>query len=363
MKRGIPYGSLESDSLVKLVKLGVDSDVLRARMQHAAADTFRRYVKPIAEMDRVRPNYLPTQSTGRWSVTEPPLINFPDAAKAEKKGLPNLQACFEPDIGTYWLCSDWNAMHAVFMSCMANDELDISAFRNKHDIHTLTACQVFKLPMVPSPLEAEIHKGESCADWRRLVNWSGKGDRRRHLMKTTRYALLNAYHYDRYGRLSAAGVLEAKDIEEQGLTPDELLKAGLAFLKAKPSMVAFKDAFARDAIAKQEARSLYGRRRKLFGSDEREKFKTAVSHFLQGTEVDVMEMTLLEVLDKFPEARLAWPSHDGLKFVFPTSIPVEATYPVVKEIVERPRQIGKHLIPLYATWEVIREGGAHLSLG
>ena len=354
MKRGIPFGSLEMDSLVKLVKLGADSEVLRARLEFAAAEGFRRYVKPIAEAARVHPNFLPTQASGRWSVTNPPLINFPDAAKAAKKGLPNLQACFEPDIGTYWLCSDWNAMHAVFMACMSQDEEDIIAFREKYDIHSITAVRVFKLPALPSPLESEIHTGASCAEWRERVKWAGKGDRRRHLMKTVRYALLNAY--------DEKGVLEAKDVEELGLTMDDLLKAGRAFLAAKPGMVRWKKEYARDAIAKQEARSLLGRRRKLFGSDEKEKFKTAVSHFLQGTEVDIMELTLLEVLERFPEARLAWPSHDGLKFIFPTSLPIEVTLPVVREIVERPRQIGKYTIPLYATWEVIRDGGVHLSL-
>ena len=358
MKRGIPYGSLETDALTKLLKAGVDSDVLKARLEWAAAEGFRRYAASIAESDRVYPNYLPTQSSGRWSVTNPPLINFPDDAKAAKKGLPSLQACFEPDIGTYWLCSDWNAMHAVFMAGMSDDALDIQAFREKHDIHTLTACQVFKLPMPPSPLESEIHTGASCAEWRAKVQWAGKGDRRRHLMKTVRYSLLNAY--------DEKGVLESKEVEEQGLTYDDLLKAGKAFLRAKPNMVAFKTAYCRDAIAKGEARSLYGRRRKLFGGNTpesyREKFKTAISHFLQGTEVDIMEMTLLEVLDRFPEARLAWPSHDGLKFVFPTSLPLEVSLPAVREIVERPREIGKHTIPLYATWQVIREGGQHLAL-
>lgn len=354
MKRGTPYKSLETDSLVKLIKLGADSDVLRARLAYAAAEGFRRYVKPVAESVRVRPNFLPTQASGRWSVTNPPLINFPDAAKAAKKGLPNLQACFEPDIGTYWLCSDWNALHAVFMACVSDDLPDIEAFREKHDIHTLTVSRVFKLPLPPSPLESEIHTGESCAAWRAAVKWAGKGDRRRHLMKTVRYALLNAY--------DEKGVMEAKDVEELGLTMSDLLKAGRAFLAAKPNMVAWKKGYARDAIAKGEARSWYGRRRKLFGSDEKDKFKTAVAHFLQGTEVDVMEMTMLGVLEKFPEARLAWPSHDGLKFVFPTSLPLEVTLPVVREIVERPREIGRHTVPLYATWEVIREGGVHLAL-
>ncbi len=358
MKRGIPYGSLESDSLVKLKKLGVESAVLDARLRWSGADTFRRYVAPLADLERCYPNYLPTQSSGRWSVTNPPLVNFPDKAKADKKGLPDLQGCVWPDEGTYWLCSDWNAMHAVFMACMSDDTEDIIAFRERHDIHTLTCCRMFRLPLPPSPQEADIHKGPTCSDWRARVQWAGKGDRRRHLAKTTRYSLLNAW--------DEKGVLEAKDVEELGLTMDDLLKAGKAFLAVKPNMVSFKNNYCRDAIARGEARSLYGRRRKLFGGNNpeayREKFKTAISHFLQGTEVDIMEQTLIEVTTRFPECWLAWPSHDGLKFVFPNSLPVEVTYPVVREIVERPRLIGKHTVPLYASWEVIREGGAHLTL-
>jgi DNA polymerase I-like protein with 3'-5' exonuclease and polymerase domains len=178
-------------------------------------------------------------------------------------------------------------------------------------------------------------------------------------MKTVRYALLNAF--------DDKGVLEAKGVEEQGLTFEELLDAGRKFLKAKPGMVRWKEAYARDAIAKGEARSLLGRRRKLFGANTpegyREKFKTAVAHFLQGTEVDIMESTLLEVEHVYEDrVRLAWPSHDGLKFIFPTSLTVEEVYPVVRAIVEKPWKIGKHEVPLYATWEVIREGGQHLKL-
>jgi DNA polymerase I-like protein with 3'-5' exonuclease and polymerase domains len=354
VKRGIPYNTLESDSLVKLKKLGVVSPVLDARLAWAATDTFRRYVAPLRDAARVHPTYLPTQASGRWSVTNPPLINFPDAAKAAKRGLPDLQACFLPDIGTWWLCSDWDAMHARFMAGMSDDAEDLKAFNERLDIHTITTCRIFHLPLPPSWREADIHGGDACADWRGRVSWAGKGDRRRHLAKTTRYSLLNAY--------DEKGVLEAKDIEELNVTPEELLKVGREFLRAKPNMVAFKQNYCRAAIAAGEARSLLGRRRKLFGSDYRDKFKLAIAHFLQGTEVDIMESTILEVLQVFPEARLAWPSHDGLKFVFPTLLTVEDVFPRAKAIVEKPWRIGKHDIPLYATWEVVRDDGSHLKL-
>ncbi len=43
-------------------------------------------------------------------------------------------------------------------------------------------------------------------------------------------------------------------------------------------------------------------------------------------------------------------------------MPVEVTYPVVREIIEAPRLIGKHTVPFYATWQIIRDGGEHLTL-
>ena len=353
-KHGAP--SLKADALFLLKKRGVESYVLDARMEWAATDTFRRYVKPLEHAIRAYPNYLPTQASGRWSITEPPLTNFPDDSKADELRLPKLQGVVWPDVGTYWACSDWNAMHAVFMAAVSDDTEDLEAFTKGLDIHTITCCRMFKLPLPPNLMNP--HTSPECEGWRVSVGWKGKGDRRRHLGKTTRFSLLNAW--------DEKGVLEAKGVLKLGLTPDDLLDAGRKFLKAKPNMVAWKANYAADAIAKGEARSLMGRRRKLFGSNNpeqyREKYKTAVSHFLQGSEVDIMETCILEVHARFPEVRLAWPSHDGLKFVFPQSIPVDIAYPALKEIIERPRLIGKHTVPLAATWEVIREGGMHVKL-
>jgi DNA polymerase-1 len=347
---------IDGETLHKLVKAGHTSPVLHSRLKWAEAEGFRRYAASIAEKDRVHPNFLPTQAVGRWSVTDPPLINFPDDAKADKNGLPRLRSLFLPDPGTYWLCWDWDALHAKFMAGMSDDQRDIDAFNQDWDVHTLTCCSMFHLPVPPSPIKKEIMDGASCASWRKLINWAGDGDRRRHLAKTVRYSLLNA--------LDEKGVLESKDVEAQGLTMADLLKAAKAFLAAKPNMVKWKEEFARDAIAAGWSRSLYGRRRVLLGSDYDMKFKEAISHFLQGTEVDILEETMITILrDTYPQARLVFPSHDGVKLAFPheNETVTNIVYETCRNIVEAPRQFGKHKLTLSASWHFLFPDGRHFT--
>lgn len=347
---------IDGETLHKLVKAGHTSPVLHARLKWAEAEGFRRYAAGIAEKDRVHPNFLPTQAPGRWSVTDPPLINFPDDAKADKNGLPRLRGLFLPDPGTYWLCWDWDALHAKFMAGMSDDQRDIDAFNKNWDVHTLTCCSMFHLPDPPSFIKGEIMSGASCAAWRKLVSWQGDGDRRRHLAKTVRYSLLNA--------LDERGVLDSKDVEAQGLTMADLQKAAHLFLVAKPGMVKWKAEFARDAIAAGWARSLYGRRRALLGNDYDTKFKEAISHFLQGTEVDILEEVMIRILrDTYPTARLVFPSHDGVKLAFnDVSKGLRMlTYDTCREIVEAPRQFGKHSLTLSASWHFLFPDGRDMT--
>jgi|SRR6185503_4064465 len=344
---------IDGETLHKLVKAGHESPVLHARLKYAEAEGFRRYASSIASVDRVHPNYLPTQSVGRWSITDPPLINFPDNAKADKFGLPHLRDLFLPDPGTYWLMWDWDALHAKFVAGMSDDLRDVAAFNLGHDVHTLTCCQMFKLPDPPVLTKSAIMDGAECADWRRLVAWQGDGDRRRHLAKTVRYALLNA--------LDERGVMESKDVEAQGLTMADLLKAGRAFLQAKPGMVQWKAEFAAKAIEAGWSRSLYGRRRALLGSDYDMQFKEAISHFLQGTEADILAETIIKVLGEYPDARLVFPSHDGVKLAFLARMDPHRIWGETRRIVEQPRQFGKHKLTLSASWHFLFPDGRNLT--
>src|SRR3990170_4301630 len=75
---------------------GADSEVLRARIRWSEADSFARYVRPLVGVESVSPGYLPTQANGRWSITNPPLITFPDKGKADARGLPRLREMVVP---------------------------------------------------------------------------------------------------------------------------------------------------------------------------------------------------------------------------------------------------------------------------
>jgi hypothetical protein len=343
--------SIASDTLQALVKRGAESDVLRARQQYAEADGFHKYVKPLvaAGVERVHPDMMPTQASGRWSTKNPPLVNWPDDAKAEQYKLPKLRRLVVPDEGTWWLSFDWSAMHARIMAAACNDLDDLRAFRDGLDLHTITACRVFKLP-----LPRDLRTPGNDAEWVAAVKWA-KGDRRRHLMKTVRYALLNG--------LDERSVLEAKDVERQGLTYDELVAAGRQFLRAKPAMPAWKRTFTDGCLKARVSRSaILGRRRMLYGP-ENDQRKAAISHFLQGTEVDVMELTLCETLEQYRDARLAYTSHDGIKLVFPDHTDVAEAWSGVRAIAERPYTILNNVIAFTADWEVIRPDGSHTPLG
>jgi len=356
--------SVGGEELSKLVRQDKGSPIVLARLAWVGADSFRKYVASIADKQRVFPSMLPTQATGRWRISEPPVINFPDDAKAEKKGLPKLRKCFIPDPGTYWLCCDYEAQHARFMAMGSNDLEDIQAFRDDLDVHTITACRVFKWPLPPNLRDP--HLSPECLPWRTELAWLGKGDRRRHLMKTIRYALLNAY--------DEKGVLESKDVEDLGLTMVEVLNHARAYLKAKPNMVAFKKSYCDAAIAESMARSVYGRRRILRGPGRpplpgekpsqayKLKFKAAISQWLQGTETDILERSIVGVTDAFPECHLVYPSHDGMKFSFPDTITVEEALDTCKPIVEQEVTIGQHTLPMTATWEIVTPDGQVVGL-
>lgn len=274
-------------------------------------------------------------------MTDPPLVNFPDEGKAQQRGLPDLRSIFVPDPGTFWFCWDWSAMHARFLAAAAHDQDDLEAFAKGYDIHLMTACRVMKLPLPPNLFSAEAPENE---EWREAVRWQ-KGDRRRHLVKTVRYSLLNG--------LDARAVRESTEAIEQGLEMAELERIARLFLATKTSWTAWKRRFAGDAVKRGEARSLYGRPRKLIGNSWAIRAKAALSGFYQMTEVDIMTETLIEACRRFPDAILVYPSHDGIKLSLPERVDVGRVLDELRPWVERPHTFGDVTIPLPADFEVV----------
>lgn len=62
----------------RLARHGFESPLLDLRMDHNEHAKVLEYLSFLRGRSRVFHNLLPTQASGRWSVTNPPLVNFPD---------------------------------------------------------------------------------------------------------------------------------------------------------------------------------------------------------------------------------------------------------------------------------------------
>lgn len=82
-------------------------------------------------------------ATGRLSSTEPNLQNIPTRSELGKK----LRKAFKAGNGKVFVDADYSQVELRILAHMANDETMISAFNSGADIHTISASQVFKVPV------------------------------------------------------------------------------------------------------------------------------------------------------------------------------------------------------------------------
>lgn len=82
-------------------------------------------------------------ATGRLSSTEPNLQNIPTRTELGKK----LRKVFKPADGKIFLDADYSQVELRVLAHMSNDQTMIDAFNSGADIHTISASQVFKVPV------------------------------------------------------------------------------------------------------------------------------------------------------------------------------------------------------------------------
>jgi len=245
--------------------------------------------------ERVYPNLLPTQASGRWSVTDPPKVTEPH---------PFQEDVVLPDPGTVWICWDLDAIEGKIVAAYSNDYEDLDAYDKGHDIHTITSCRMFGDPL-PSNL-VNPHTSPEDAQWRLERNWQGKDDKRRGLAKV-RYCVF-------YGRdhTAAEDSAYAAEFVKQGGDRRELVEAARLFLRSKPNLVACKKEWWEICASASEARTMFGRRRRLFG-DKWTRSKEGWNHMVQGAVTDMVNISIIE-LDEWGFS-LVYPSHDAAKQV------------------------------------------------
>lgn len=354
---------ISSEELQELLRAGADSDVLRARMAFIDADSFRKYLAPVAVVDRVHPSMLPTQASGRWSTTEPPLVNFPTEARAKKKGpdFPPLREVFIPDETEYWIGFDLDAIEARLAAAYAGIIRDLEMFNAGLDVHTMTSCEMFGLPQPPTLVSKAVHSGPECAEWRERSRWMGKEDIRRVMAKTARYSLT-------YGT-DERSILEARDVKETGATEEQLLDAARRFLRSRPELVAWKRRTWAEVYRTGMSRTAHGRRRKLvFDRAEVARYektgkpglsaREGLNHKIQGWVADAMNQYLAELAHPAAGfAVLKMNAHDGAKLALPLTVPVDEAVARCKAVVERTWDVEGSALKTVADWEVIYPDG------
>lgn len=356
MPKKVSDRSVESDALKRWKVRGASSPLLDARLRYMEVEGTARYVRMMQGQERVFPNFLPTQASGRWSTTNPPMTNFPPdciSPLCERAGTEHAYAtdnCWSardivaPDPGWWWLHYDLDAIESKWAAADAGDRDDLEAFAKGYDIHTIRTCRALQHAL-PPVLTKQLHTDPSCQAWRNSWDppWSGGEDRRRHVFKTVGYASQYA--------LNEKGVLQAKGVESLGITPDELVRFTRMYLRSKPTLMARKRHVWDECARTSVSYTWFGRRRRLYG-DWATRAKEGWSHRISGTVSDYQNQIIIQIARLYPDSHLVLNSHDGIVWAFPdvllTADVLRSVRPLVERTVTSPTG---HSVGVTASWE------------
>ena len=310
---------LDVRTALQRIEEGADP-VLEARVIYAdAKQELTHFLGPLRGADRIYPSIkIHAQASGRWSITEPPLQQFPSY----------LQGLLIPDDGEVWIGWDWDQIELRLLAALANDEPYLQAFRDNHDVHTANACDIFGLSKPPD-------LGDPSADpinapWRTSVGWAGKEDIRRTFAKRFVYRL----NYGGDPRM-AGDIPGAKQL---GLTGPKLVEASRRYLAAHPAMAAWRTQTAMMAQSTHVSRTFMGRRRRLLG-DGRSAVREAYNHPMQGGCADILNITTIDIARKLPYACLVYTVHDSAWWAVPEQHEAEAVQ-VIAETISKNWNVG-----------------------
>lgn len=269
--------SIAYDILKALQDSGCTSEFLAARLQYAeAAQLLNQHIHPMVGRRRVYPQMVIPQASGRVGISDPPIGNFTADPYYGPHGLRDV---VRPDRETKWICADWSAVEGWIVSHRCQDPVDLEAKRRGLDLHTVTAIRMFKYPDPAGEPTKEWLKSSHGLAWRGETGFS---EAIRGGVKNTRYTM-------QYAKQPAT---VARYAVKLGMDPKELIKFGHLYLRSKPWLVAWKRARWEAVWRAKEARTAFGRRRRLLG-DRYQVEKEGLNHEVQGTVADMMKMTMV----------------------------------------------------------------------
>ncbi|MGO8718076.1 MAG: DNA polymerase I, partial [Acidobacteriaceae bacterium] len=287
----VPRLVLEYRQLAKLKSNYSDSLPLLADAQHRVHTTF---------------NAVGT-ATGRLSSANPNLQNIPIRSELGRE----IRAAFVPADGNVLLSADYSQIELRLMAHFSDDPLLLKAYRENVDIHTLTASEVFGVPIEAMDKET------------------------RNRAKAVNFGIV-------YG-ISPFGLAQQLNIE-----PSEARTYIERYFERYSGVKAFIEQTLEKVRQTQSVRTLFGRVRPIPDITSRNanmrgfSERTAINTPLQGTAADLIKLAMIRVARELREQKLrtkiVLQVHDELVLDVPTE--------EVEEVRERVQQAMEQVIEL-----------------
>ncbi|MBU0799746.1 MAG: DNA polymerase I, partial [Alphaproteobacteria bacterium] len=283
-----------------------------AKLKSTYADALIEQMNP--DTGRVHTSYHMTgTNTGRLASTDPNLQNIPIRTEEGRK----IRAAFVAEPGYKLLSVDYSQVELRLAAELAGVAALKQAFRDKVDIHSLTAAQVFGVPLA-----------EVTPDIRRSA-------------KAVNFGII-------YG-ISGWGL--AKQL---GISAGEANEFIRRYLNKFSEIQDYMEAKKAEARAHGYVRTLYGRKCVIPNIDNKMQGlrmgaeRQAINAPLQGTAADIMKKAMVKMpralADAGLSARMLLQVHDELVFEVPDA-ELDATASLVKQVME---SVAKLDVPLEA---------------
>ena len=314
-----PTGSASAAALTTWLRTHEDApgaEVARARLAFMEHEGTARFLRGLQGLSSVRPRVLITaQVSGRWSTSAPPLAALP---RILKKAIIRGEGIIGPAYGTFWTAMDMEAIEGRLAAVYAQERRDLDVFDTGRDLHCVTARDIFGEEIAPT-------------------------DPRRYIAKTTRYNMLYAYDHK--------GILDAADLSIFG-GRQAALKFAQQFMAARPALTAAKQRVFAECQRTHQARSAFGRLRRLTG-DDKTQAKDGWSQTIQATVSGMMNRLIPRWLALDLGARIILNQHDGCLLSWPAARDRQEILARCRAIADEPWALWGHKVVAPSTWDIV----------
>jgi DNA polymerase I len=294
---------LEQLAMVHPIPAQIQNHRVLSKLKSTYIDALPKLVNPVTKRIHARFNQA-VAATGRLSSSEPNLQNIPIRTALGRR----IREAFIARKGFLLVSLDYSQIELRVLAHLSKDETLIDAYAHNKDIHSITAGEIFDIPV-----------DEVDSDQRRVA-------------KGVNFGVV--YGQTGWGLAQAIGIPmgEAKHYIDK-------------YFEKYPGIKTYMDGLIEETKQKGYVETMFGRTRKfVFVKRNRMMIERMVKNTpIQGTAADIMKLAMIECDKKlkklFPKAQMTLSVHDELTFEVPQKQVGDFSFKA-KEIMENVCELG-----------------------